>query len=110
MDAFVETERLLLRRFTDFDVDALVELDSDPEVMRYINGGRPTPREEIEREFLPRATRQRDTGAWAAIEKATGEFVGWFGLHETDDRPPNELELGYRIRRASWGKGYATEG
>src|SRR5437773_389107 len=45
----LETERLRLRPFTPDDVENLVELDSDPQVMRYINGGRPTPREEIER-------------------------------------------------------------
>ena len=111
-EMFLESERLLLRRFTDEDVDALVELDADPEVMRYINGGRPTPRDEIENEFLPRARRfyDRGFGAWAAIEKATGDFVGWFGLHPTDERPPDEVELGYRLRRSAWGKGYATEG
>ena len=45
---FLETERLLLRRFTEADIPNLVELDGDPEVMRFINGGRPTPREEVE--------------------------------------------------------------
>ena len=49
----LETERLRLREFTRDDVDNLVELDADPEVMRYINGGRGKPREEIEREVLP---------------------------------------------------------
>ena len=45
MRVFLETERLLLRRFTADDVDDLVQLDSDPEVMHYITGGRPTSRE-----------------------------------------------------------------
>jgi len=53
MQIFLETEHLVLRRFTDDDIDDLVELDSDPEVMRFINGGRPTPRDEIENEVLP---------------------------------------------------------
>jgi RimJ/RimL family protein N-acetyltransferase len=112
VDVYLETDRLVLRRFGDADVDKLVELDRDPEVMRYINGGRPTPREEIEEQFLPRARKhyRRGLGAWAAIEKSSGEFIGWFGLHPTDDRPPDEFELGYRLRRASWGRGYATEG
>ena len=52
-EIFLETERLILRRFTPDDVDLLVELDSDPDVMRYINGGRPTPQEEIETDILP---------------------------------------------------------
>ena len=45
LHVFLETERLLLRRFTEDDVENLVELDSDPEVMRFITGGRATPRE-----------------------------------------------------------------
>jgi RimJ/RimL family protein N-acetyltransferase len=112
VEVYLETERLILRRFTTDDVDNLVELDSDPQVMRYINGGRPTTHEEIAEKFLPRVREHYDRGlgAWAAIEKSTGDFIGWFGLHPNDDRPPDELELGYRIRRTSWRKGYATEG
>ena len=43
MQTYLETERLVLRRLTEADVDHLVTLDSDPEVMRYLNGGTPTP-------------------------------------------------------------------
>ena len=43
----LETERLILRRLTPDDLDSATQLDSDPEVMRYINGGRPTSREEM---------------------------------------------------------------
>ena len=53
MQIFLNTERLVLRRFTGDDIDNLVELDSDPEVMRFINGGRATPRDEIENDVLP---------------------------------------------------------
>lgn len=54
MQIYLETERLLLRRLTDADVENLFVLDSDPAVMRFINGGKPTPREVIETETLPR--------------------------------------------------------
>ncbi len=53
MQVFLETERLVLRRFTPDDVDNLVELDGDPQVMHFITGGRTTPREEIENDLLP---------------------------------------------------------
>ena len=53
MQTLIETERLALRRSTADDIDNLVELDSDPQVMRFINGGRPTPRDELENEVLP---------------------------------------------------------
>jgi RimJ/RimL family protein N-acetyltransferase len=114
MEIFLETDRLLLRWFTSADVDNLVALDSDPEVMRFLNGGIPTPRAVIEREILPRFLgwyeRYDGFGYWAAIEKSTGEFLGWFAFHPPEDGDPEEVELGYRLRRAAWGKGYATEG
>lgn len=114
MDVFLETDRLVLRRFTPDDVDHLVELDSDPEVMRFLTGGRPTHRDVIETEVLSRLLRyhQRSNryGRWAAVEKSTGGFLGWFHFQPTADGPADEPELGYRVRRSAWGQGYATEG
>jgi RimJ/RimL family protein N-acetyltransferase len=114
MWVYLETERLLLRRLTAADVDNLFALDSDPAVMRYLTGGASTPRDVIEREILPRFLgyyeRYDAFGVWAAVEKSTGEFVGWFSLRPHDDVEPDMVALGYRLRRASWGKGYATEG
>jgi RimJ/RimL family protein N-acetyltransferase len=114
MPILLETDRLLLRRFTAADLDNLVALDSDPAVMRFITDGRPTPREEIEYEVLPAFLRYYETftglGFWAAIEKSSGDFLGWFHLRPARDSPPHEAELGYRLRRAAWGKGFATEG
>jgi RimJ/RimL family protein N-acetyltransferase len=114
MHVFLRTERMVLRRFTAADVDLLVELDSDPEVMQYITGGRPTPREEAERDFLPAFLGYYERfvgyGFWAAVEEATGEFLGWFHFRPREGGSLDEAELGYRLRRPAWGKGYATEG
>ncbi len=114
MDVDLETRRLWLRRFTAGDGALLAELDSDPAVMRFITGGRATPREEIEREILPAwlAYYEQATGYgyWAAVERASGAFVGWFHLRPRAAGRPHEPELGYRLRAASWGRGYATEG
>jgi RimJ/RimL family protein N-acetyltransferase len=111
---FLETDRLVLRRFTADDADLLVELDNDPEVMRYINGGTPVSREEIVTDYLPAFLSYYDRfegyGFWAAIEKATERFVGWFHLRPGPEDPPTEPELGYRLHRAAWGGGLATEG
>ena len=110
----LETERLFLRRFTTADVDNLVELDGDPEVMRFINGGKPTSRDEVRNDILPRFLQYYERfdgyGFWAAIEKSTGEFVGWFHFRPDEKSGPHEPELGYRLRRSAWGKGFATEG
>lgn len=114
MQVFLETERLVLRRFTEADGENLFDLDSDPDVMRFLSGGEPTPRDVIEKEILPRFLHSyaRCDGfvVWAAIEKATGDFLGWFSFKPAEERAPGNVELGYRLRKSAWGKGYATEG
>ncbi|WP_019711533.1 GNAT family N-acetyltransferase [Streptomyces xinghaiensis] len=112
---FLETERLVLRRFVAGDEEHLVALDADPEVMRFLTGGAPTPPHVIREETLPRLLRLDAEyggrlGYWAAEEKAAGRrFAGWFELRPTDGGG-RECELGYRLRRDAWGRGYATEG
>ncbi len=115
MALYLETDRLLLRHFTENDAELLIELDSDPEVMRYLSGGVPTPPEKIRREVLPRLLDQYEKwddmfGTFAAHEKAGGEFIGWFILRPKAEGPTDEVELGYRFRKAAWGEGYAAEG
>lgn len=111
---FLETERLVLREFTADDVDRLAELDSDPDVMHYITGGLPTSRAEIENDHLPAFLAYYDRypgyGFWAVIEKATGDFLGWFHFRPAEGHPDDEPELGYRLRKSAWGNGYAVEG
>jgi RimJ/RimL family protein N-acetyltransferase len=97
----------VLRRFIPADVEGLFSLHNNPDVMRFLDGGRGASRREIEREYREHFARD---GYWAAIERATDDFVGWFGFHPRKDRGPHEFELGYRIRRSAWGMGYATEG
>jgi RimJ/RimL family protein N-acetyltransferase len=115
VDVFLKTERLVLRRFTDADVDHLVALDSDPGVMRFLTGA-PTPREVIETKILPEflADDGSRLGCWAAVERSTGAFVGWFQLRRPqwplEAQGPDDAELGYRLRTSCWGKGYGTEG
>jgi RimJ/RimL family protein N-acetyltransferase len=115
MDVFLETDRLLLRQFTQADLDNLVELDSDPEVMRWINGGRPTPRDQLQEDltwYIGYYSRFPGYGFWAAVEKSSGDFLGWFHFRPNphEDASLDEPELGYRLRKSAWGKGYGTEG
>jgi RimJ/RimL family protein N-acetyltransferase len=114
MQVFLETRRLVLRRFTMADAGSLVSLDADPDVMRFVTGGIATAREEIEDEILPGwlayYERFEGFGFWAAVEKSTGEFLGWFHFRPRDQAGLGEAELGYRLRKSAWGKGYATEG
>jgi RimJ/RimL family protein N-acetyltransferase len=121
----LETERLVLRRFTPADVGNLLALDGDPEVMRYLEP-RVKTRAQIEAEVLPLFLGRHQPcpafGRWAADARDSGDFVGWFGLRPVQpsdaaivdwaDAPPGSgvAELGYRLRRSGWGRGYATEG
>jgi RimJ/RimL family protein N-acetyltransferase len=114
MHIILETPRLALRQFTEDDVDDLFNLNSDPEVMRYLTGGKPTPREEIRDQFIPfhLAVYERldRLGTWAAESTASGEFLGWFHFRPGPGSDITNIDLGYRLRRSAWNKGYATEG
>lgn len=100
--------RLRLERLGRAHIDDLVELDSDPEVVRYVGGQSPT-RHQYETDIVQRIVEYDEDpyGFLAAYEG--GVFVGWFHL-----RPsvvdPKMLELGYRLKRMTWGRGIATEG
>ena len=111
--AFLETPRLRLRRFTVEDADLLVALDSDPEVMFFINAGVPTSREEVVDRILPAFLgyheRSAGFGFWALEERASSRFLGWVHFRPLPDAPADEPELGYRLVRDAWGKGYAAE-
>jgi RimJ/RimL family protein N-acetyltransferase len=110
-EVYLETERLRLRQFAPADLELLVELESDPEVMRFLTG-QPTPRDEIETVTLPAILRRYaehpGLGTFAAHQKTDGAFVGWFGLQPTGE--PGTVDVGYRLNRTAWGQGYATEG
>jgi RimJ/RimL family protein N-acetyltransferase len=104
------TPRLRLDPLTEDHLEQLVELDSDPEVLRHIFG-RALTRDEVEQEWLAKRLRPdadaRGLGYWAGV--ADDAFVGWWCLG-VDDGDPDAAELGYRLRRSAWGRGYATEG
>ena len=103
----LETPRLRLRPVHQADRDDLFALEQDPEVMRFLNGGKPTPPDGIDPcvDFL--MPRGGEKGIWSAREKTSAAFVGWFSLQGRGD---DTAELGYRLRRAMWGRGYASEG
>jgi RimJ/RimL family protein N-acetyltransferase len=107
----LKTPRLAIRQFTEDDIDNLFNLNSDPEVMRYL--GRPPSRQMLQDEIIPfhLGVYQRfdRLGTWAADSASNGEFLGWFHFRAEDGDITN-IHLGYRLRRSAWSKGYATEG
>ena len=115
VDPYLQTERVTLRRFRADDADLLIELDSDPAVMRYLSGGEPTaPPSWSATAHLPSILAGYDRwagnfGLFAAYETAGDVFLGWFCLRPERDGPLDEAELGYRLRQAAWGRGLATE-
>ena len=104
----METERLVLRMFRESDTDAYAEMLADPEVMRFL-GGKPMPRAEAWRNMamVLGHWHLRGYGFWAVEEKESGELVGRVGCWYPEGWPG--LEVGWTLRRSSWGRGYATE-
>ncbi len=115
MHIVLETDRMLLRRFTEADAGPLAALYSDPRVMRFIT---PEPHSlaEVQATILPEYLQEYreladGLGSFAAIERETGQMAGGFSL-----KPANSYgltggtELGYRLYPPFWGRGLATEG
>ncbi len=109
--------RLGYRLITESDKQQLFELDQDPEVMRFINGGKATSMEDVEKIYIPRVLAYRNPvegwGLWHVSLLDNGEFIGWILIRPmnffSEAPEPENLEIGWRFKRKFWGKGYATE-
>jgi RimJ/RimL family protein N-acetyltransferase len=107
MRASFETDRLSLSLAGEADRENLIALERDPEVMRFLNGGRHTPDGGAEEGAGFLTPRGGENDVWAAVETRSGAFVGWFSLRRVRE---GVGELGYRLRRDVWSRGLATEG
>ncbi len=114
MKAIIETDRLYLRKILPEDAAAMFEMDSDPDVHRFL-GRTPVKTlsesvsdiENIRQQYL-----DYGVARLAIVERATGNFVGWGGLKfitESMNGFQNFHDLGYRFIKRCWGKGYAQE-
>lgn len=110
----LETERLLLREFRKEDAHALFKLDSNPMVHRYL-GNNPVQDIQIIYHVIDAVQWQyknNHIGRWIAIEKLSGDIIGWTGLKFCTDEENGHIvyyDVGYRFMPEYWGKGYATE-
>ena len=105
--AVLQTRQLTLRPCEPGDRDDFISLERDPEVMRFLNGGRDVDPERIDPDatyLMPRGT---EPYVWTARRRENDAFVGWFCLWPESK---TLAELGYRLRRMDWGQGLAPEG
>jgi RimJ/RimL family protein N-acetyltransferase len=109
----VEMERLLLRGWRDADVEPYARMCNDLEVMRFIGDGSTLTREQSDGQIsrFVRHWDERGFGLWALEEKESETFVGFAGLVHQEDWVEDEhkTEVGWRLDRAFWGRGLATE-
>ncbi|WP_440068308.1 GNAT family N-acetyltransferase [Tenacibaculum discolor] len=115
MKFYLETERLILREFQESDLEGMFELDSNPEVHKYLGNNPITTHKQAEDSiaFIQEQYKERGIGRFACIEKASGDFIGWSGLKlnqgekETLNGFINFIDIGYRLIPRFWGRGYA---
>lgn len=107
--ATIELEKIRLRRFKLADLPGMIELESDPDVMKFTPSRIPLPaersRERLE-DLISKEQVNGGFGAWAAEFKDTGEFLGFFMLLKRDLEFP---EMGFMIVKRHWGKGLTVE-
>ena len=104
----ITTQRLVLRPWSESDLDLYAEMCADPEVMRYL-GGETLDRGEAWRNIAVFIGHWvlRGYGLWAVEHRVEGGFIGRVGLWRPEGWPG--LEVGWALTRSQWGHGYATE-
>lgn len=108
----IETEHLRLRQWRPADYPVFAQMGQDAEVMRYFPAKLSRQESDAMAQRCHDLIAQRGWGMWAAEEKATGDFIGFIGLHIPAAELPFSpcVEIGWRLARAAWGRGLATEG
>ena len=107
----LETDRLWLCEWSLADLVESRPIFTDPDVMRYINGGVPRTDGQI-REFIARQQnhfRTRGFCLWKLLLKSDGRLIGDCGLQPLQLDGIEEVEIGWRLRKDHWGRGLATE-
>ena len=107
----LKTERLLLRQWVGQDLPVFAELNSDPEAMEFFPALLSREESSAVAEKCQSLISERGWGFWAVELKSSGEFIGFVGLHIPKSNLPFSpcVEIGWRLLKKYWGKGYATE-
>lgn len=108
----IRTDRLILRQWSQNDLEPFAKLNADPKVMEYFPGLKTKKESDHSVSLMSGHIEKYGWGFWAASLAETGEFIGFIGLEDvhfkTDFTPA--VEIGWRLTFKHWGKGYATEG
>ncbi len=108
----LETQRLLLRRWQQSDLTPFAQMNADVEVMKYFPATLSQSESEAMVERIENHHQVHGFGLWAVQESSTGAFIGFIGLSvpQFEAHFTPTVEVGWRLARKFWGKGYATEG
>lgn len=106
----LRTDRLVLRRWRDSDLAPWAAMNADPQVREHLGDLLTREQSDASVARFEADFDRRGFGWWAVEVRATGEFIGFAGLDELDDEMPfTGVEIGWRLARPAWGRGYATE-
>ncbi|PSK81210.1 ribosomal-protein-alanine N-acetyltransferase [Murinocardiopsis flavida] len=107
----LHTDRLLLRPWYPADRDAFAELNADPAVMEHFPDTLDRAASDAMAERIGAAIARAGWGFWAVEERDSGTFIGFTGLAPVtfDTHFTPAVEIGWRLARSAWGKGFATE-
>ncbi|MEH8015746.1 GNAT family N-acetyltransferase [Rheinheimera muenzenbergensis] len=111
------TERLSFALLSEQDAELLFEVDQDEEVMRHLSGGKLTTMQAITDIFLPRMAQYRNPeqgyGIWQVRRLQDNAYLGWVLIRpmgfNTANPSRDDVELGWRFKRAYWRQGFASE-
>ena len=110
MKVILETDRLFLREYVEEDAEAFFNLNSDPEVLRFVPDKRLLNVEQARQILIDHPIadyRKYGFGRCACIVKSTGEQIGFAGLKYLEEL--GEVDIAYRLMPLYWGQGLATE-